>query len=297
MNESAPRPPNRLQADLAKAMRSTAEAAKLASIDPCRAEAEAYIDALRAQTANEAGSIGQTAEADVAGIRLYSEGQVERIHVEAEQRIARRRELLDQELQEYNAGIEIEVKQIEERVVEFQNEVARFFDLLLDGDDPTVFAAMASQMPVPPDFESEHDAPAQAPKQPDRELQDESRAEVVAARPPLAPGTISGAGAVRGRYYPEWYVEVERLREIGDENSAVALLLDIADGTEAESHADVVAVASAPYEELAVIYRGHEDAAAEISILERFARQKRTPGVATSNLLERLAYLKGPARR
>lgn len=136
MNESAPRPPNRLQADLAKAMRSTAEAAKLASIDPCRAEAEAYIDALRAQTANEAGSIGQTAEADVAGIRLYSEGQVERIHVEAEQRIARRRELLDQELQEYNAGIEIEVKQIEERVVEFQNEVARFFDLLLDGDDP-----------------------------------------------------------------------------------------------------------------------------------------------------------------
>ena len=48
MNELAPRRPNRLEEELAKVMRSTAESAKLASIEPCRAEASAYIEALRA---------------------------------------------------------------------------------------------------------------------------------------------------------------------------------------------------------------------------------------------------------
>jgi hypothetical protein len=297
VNELAPRRPNRLEEELAKAMRSTAESAKLASIDPCRAEANAYIEAMRAETPPEAGALRQTAEADVARIREDSQAQVDRIHAEAEQRITRRRELLDQELQERNSGIELEVKRVQERAIAFQNEVAEFFDLLLQGADPAAFAAMASQIPMPPDFELERDGLPQEPTKLDRELRAESPAGITAPRAPLEPGTISGAGAVRGRYYPEWYVEVERLREVGDENSAVALLLDVVDGMEAESHADDIAVASALYDELAVIYRGRGDAAAEISILERFARQKRAPGAESTSLLERLASLKGPARR
>lgn len=297
VNESAPRRPNRFLADLTQAMRSAAETVQQVSIDQCRADAKAYVEALGSQTADQAGTIKEAAEADVDTIRERSEAQVERVRAETEQRIARRRELLEQELAAHNSAIELEVERVQERVTAFQNEVGRFFDHLLQDPDPTVFANMASQIPSPPDFEPAREAPAKEPEKLGSELEGKSRAEIAATRAPLAPGTLSGAGAVRGRYYPEWYPEVERLREIGDEDNAVTLLLDIVAATEAESQAEGVAVAPVAYGELAVIYRGREDAEAEISILERFARQEHAPGGVSSRLLERLSSLKGPTRR
>jgi hypothetical protein len=278
-------------------MGSIAETVRQVSIDQCRADAKAYVEALGSQTADEAGTIKEAAEADVDTIRERSKAQVERVHAETEQRIARRRELLEQQLQECNASIEQEVERVQERVTAFQSDVALFFDRLLQGADPTAFADMASQMPSPPHFDPEREAPEKEPEKLGSEPEGKSRAEIAAARAPLAPGTLSGAGAVRGRYYPEWYPEVERLREIGDEDSAMTLLLDIVAATEAESQAEGVAVAPKPYEDLAVIYRGREDAEAEISILERFARQGHAPGGVSSRLLERLSSLKGPTRR
>ena len=212
MNESAPRRPNRFLADLAQAMRSAAETAKLASIERCGADAKAYVEALSSQTADEAGAIKQAAEADVATIRERAKARVERVRAESQQRIARRRELLEQQLQEYNSDIELEVERVQERVTAFQNEVARVFDQLPQGADPTAFATMASQMPSPPDFEDlGREALENERQKLDRELHGKSQAQTAAARAPLAPGTLSGAGAVRGRYYTEWYVEVERL--------------------------------------------------------------------------------------
>ena len=297
MNESAPRRPNRFLADLAQAMSSIAETGRQASIDQCRAEAKAYVEALTSQTADEAEVMKQAAEADVATIQERSVAQVERVRAETEERIARRRELLEQQLAEYNSGIEQEVERVQERVTAFQNEVARFFERLLQGADPTAFADMASQMPSPPNFDPERVAPVKEPEKPGTELEGRSRAEIAAARPPLRPGTLAGAGAVRGRYFPEWYVEVERLTDVGDEAGAVTLLLDIVVGTEAESYAEGGPVAPKAYEDLAAIYRGRGDTEAEISILERFARQTHAPGGASSRLLERLASLKGPTRR
>jgi len=298
VNESAPRRPKRFLADLAQAMHSAAETAKLASIERCGADAKAYVEALSSQTTDEAGAMKRAAGADVATIRERSKARVERVRAESQQRIARRRELLEQQLAEYDSDIELEVERVQERVTAFQNEVARVFDQLPQGADPTVFATMASQMPSPPGFEDlGRETPENERQKLDRELHGKAQAQTAAARAPLAPGTLSGAGAVRGRYYPEWYVEVERLREIGDEDSAVSLLLDIVEATEAESHADDLAVAPAAYEELAVIYRGRVGVEAEISILERFARQKHAPGAVPTKLLERLASLKGPTRR
>jgi hypothetical protein len=78
---------------------------------------------------------------------------MERIRVETEQRISRRRELLEQELQEYNSAIELEIERVQQRVSGFEGEVAAFFEQLLQEADPTVFASMAAQMPDPPTFE------------------------------------------------------------------------------------------------------------------------------------------------
>jgi hypothetical protein len=150
VNESAPHHPNRFMADLTQAMRSAAETARLTTVEQCRADAKAYIE--RLSTEEEAEGLRKAAEADVATVRERSKARVERIRQETEQRISRRRELLEQELQEYNSAIELEIESVQERVAAFNNEVGQFFEQLLQGADPTVFASMASQMPDPPAF-------------------------------------------------------------------------------------------------------------------------------------------------
>lgn len=152
MNETAARHPNRFLADLTQAMRSTAETARQATIDQCQADAKAYTEQLHARTDDEAASLRKAAEADVSSIRDWSKAEMERLRVETEQRIARRRELLEQELQEYNAAIELEVERVQKHVSSFEEEVANFFEQLLQEADPTVFASMAVQMPDPPSF-------------------------------------------------------------------------------------------------------------------------------------------------
>jgi hypothetical protein len=152
VNDTAARHPNRFLADLTQAMRSTAETARQATIDQCQADAKTYVEKLQARTDDEAASLRKTAEADVSAIRDWSKAEVERIRVETEQRIARRRELLEQELQEYNSAIELEIERVQKRVSGFQEEVAHFFEQLLQEADPTVFASMAAQMPDSPSF-------------------------------------------------------------------------------------------------------------------------------------------------
>lgn len=153
VNETAgARHPNRFMADLTQAMRSTAETARQATIEQCQGDAKGYIEQLHSRTDDEAASLRKAAEADVSAIRDWSKAEMERIRVETEQRIARRRELLEQELQEYNAAIELEIERVQKRVSGFEDEVAQFFEQLLQEADPTVFASMAAQMPDPPAF-------------------------------------------------------------------------------------------------------------------------------------------------
>lgn len=181
MNETAARHPNRFLADLTQAMRSTAETARQATIDQCQADAKAYTEQLHARTDDEAASLRKAAEADVSAIRDWSKAEMERIRVETEQRIARRRELLEQELQEYNSAIELEIERVQKRVASFEEEVATFFEQLLQEADPTVFASMAAQMPDPPSF-AEGDHTAIAPDL--RERREEIMRPSPESRPP-----------------------------------------------------------------------------------------------------------------
>ena len=152
VNETAARHPNRFLADLTQAMRTTAETARQGTIEQAQADAKTYVERLHASTEDEAASLRKAAETDVAAIRDWSKAEMERIRVETEQRVSRRRELLDQELHEYNAAIELEVQRVEKRVGSFEEEVAQFFEQLLQEADPTIFASMAAQMPDPPAF-------------------------------------------------------------------------------------------------------------------------------------------------
>jgi hypothetical protein len=133
-------------------MHSTAETARQATIDQCQADAKAYTEQLHARKEDETASLRKAAEADVIAIREWSKAEVERIRLETEQRISRRRELLDQELQEYNSGIAFEIERVQKRVQSYQDEIAQYFEQLLQEPDPTTFASMGARMPEPPDF-------------------------------------------------------------------------------------------------------------------------------------------------
>lgn len=101
---------------------------------------------------------------------------------------------------------------------------------------------------------------------------------------------VSGPGYYRGRHYTTYVDEITALKRSGDTEAVERLLLALVDATEAESRAKGPrwGVAPAYYEELAMLYRERKDYAAEVAILERFARQQHAPGVKPPRLLERL---------
>jgi len=96
-------------------------------------------------------------------------------------------------------------------------------------------------------------------------------------------------GYYKGLHYTEYVDEIRRLKANGDYDEAEKLLLCLVDAVEAEAKAEGWGVAPWYYEQLAIIYRKRKDYQAEVAILERFARQRRAPGVKPPVLLERLA--------
>jgi hypothetical protein len=197
VNESATHHPNRFLADLTQAMRLTAESARQSNVDQCRADAQAYIEQLRARSASAAGELGKASDIDISAIRDQSKARVEAVRVETEQRVARRRELLDQEMQEYNAAVELEIQRVDQRVEAFKSELATFFEQLLEGADPAALASMAANMPDPPTF-------AEADREALAERIRASREESAANR---AGDSASGSAAGKEELPDHWWMD------------------------------------------------------------------------------------------
>lgn len=102
---------------------------------------------------------------------------------------------------------------------------------------------------------------------------------------------VERPGYYHGRHYTTFVEEVKALKRRSDGEAVERLLLALVDATEAESRANGPGWGVAPwyYEELAKLYRGSKDYAAEVAILERFEQQPHAPGVKPPQLLERLA--------
>jgi hypothetical protein len=100
------------------------------------------------------------------------------------------------------------------------------------------------------------------------------------------------AGYVEGRYFHEWPDGIRRLKAEGRHDEALALLDRLIQATEAHAAASGVGVAPWYYAQAAIIHRKRRDRAAEIEVLERFARQRHAPGVMPPRLLERLRKAK-----
>jgi len=99
---------------------------------------------------------------------------------------------------------------------------------------------------------------------------------------------IVGPGYYQGRHFTTFVEDVESLKRGAKTEELETLLLHLVEATEAESRKDGQGVAPWYYEELAMLYRGQKKYGSEVSILERFARQKHAPGVTPPKLMERL---------
>ncbi len=103
-------------------------------------------------------------------------------------------------------------------------------------------------------------------------------------------------GYLNGRHFASYVVDVVALKRTGDAAAVERLLLILIDVTEAESRADGLGVAPWYYEELAKLYRARKDYHSELTVLERYARQRHAPGVKPPQLLERLEKVRGIVR-
>lgn len=229
--------PTKFLADLTKAMQVAAQAEREETLARYRADAKAFTEQVRADTADRAADYRKQADDDVAAIRDWSKAEMARIREETEHRIGDRKGELERQLQRHADRIDQAVGRVEGRVEEFEAEMARFFERLLAVDDPTAFAAMAASMPEPPPFASDPDA--EAPH---------------VGRPEPAPAAV--VESLKAPVDPAWAdlpevaaaaTEAEPAAVVEQASEATAELADVPEPTaEATHHQDLTSLADEP---------------------------------------------------
>ena len=139
--------------DLAKAMRTTAAAEQARDSELTDQKRQSHLDAIRAREALEAEELRELAKEDVKGIDAWSDGEIKRIKLERERRIASRREQLQVRLEEHRLVIASEVEAVETAISGYRLETERFFDRLGSQTDPVEIARQAGTRPPFPDLD------------------------------------------------------------------------------------------------------------------------------------------------
>lgn len=140
-------------ADLARAMQTTAVAEQARNAEGTEQRRQTHIDAIRAREALEAEELRELAKEDVHGIDAWSDGEIKRIKLERERRIAARREQLQIRLEEHRTVIGREVENVEAAVGVYRAEIDLYFQRLGSDSDPVAIARHAGTRPVFPVLE------------------------------------------------------------------------------------------------------------------------------------------------
>ena len=178
--------------DLAKAMRTTAAAEQARDAELTEQRRQAHLDAIRAREALEAEDLRELAKEDVKGIDAWSDGEIKRIKLERERRIASRREQLQVRLEEHRMVIASEVEAVEAALASYRIETERFFDRLGSQTDPVEIARQAGTRPPFPALDQIGPEAAAAP------AVAAYQAPVYEAPAPMsAPAVIAGIEAVQ----------------------------------------------------------------------------------------------------
>ena len=193
------RKPNRLMADLTRAMQTAAETARVETLERLQADAKAFIEEVHTRSGSEASDLRSRADEDVAGIRDWSKAEIARIREETDRRVTERKASLEGEIDAHAARIEHRIERVQAHVGRFEAEMAAFFEKLLAEDDPTHLAAMAENLPEPPSFNDDLlDDDYVPPAAVAVEVPPETEVEVVADEPepePVAESTVETESA------------------------------------------------------------------------------------------------------
>lgn len=147
--------PNKFLADLTKAMQTTAEAARIETMERFTSEAKAATERVHAAAAEESAELRRLCDDDISGIRDWSKAEIARIREETENRISGRKGDLERELEAHSSTVESRIERVSAFVAAFEHEVASFYERLFAEEDPTKFASMAEQLPEPPSLDLE----------------------------------------------------------------------------------------------------------------------------------------------
>ena len=138
---------NTFLAELARAMQATAAAEQARNAEGTEQRRQAHIDAIRAREALEAEELRELAKDDVKGIDAWSDGEIKRIKLERERRIAARRDQLQIRLEEHRNVVSREVEAVEAAIAAYKAEIEIYFRRLEAETDPVVIAKHAGTRP------------------------------------------------------------------------------------------------------------------------------------------------------
>jgi len=176
-------------ADLARAMQTTAAAEQARNAEGTEQRRQAHIDAIRAREALEAEDLRELAKEDVKGIDAWSDGEIKRIKLERERRIAARREQLQVRLEEHRSVVAREVDAVEAAIASYRADIELYFRRLESETDPVAIATLARTRPQFPGLElirSDEGATTSAYQAPAATESSDVQADQVATSEPAA---------------------------------------------------------------------------------------------------------------
>jgi hypothetical protein len=135
-------------------MQTTVAGEQSRNTEATDARHKAHLDSIRAREALVAEELRELAKEDVKGIDAWSEGEIKRIKLERERRIASRREQLQIRLEEHRAVISREVAAVDAAVAGYREQMDEFFGRLELETDPVKIASYAGTQPIFPDLTS-----------------------------------------------------------------------------------------------------------------------------------------------
>jgi hypothetical protein len=150
MNDSGREPAVPFLQSLVDAMRKIADQTRDDAVARLRASVAERAAAIRAETEQRAAELHQVADADLAGVASWEQGEIQRIRDEAAAKVSARNATLDAQLAANTAAGEGALTAVEARVDAFEAEMTSFFAQLNEIHDPAALGSALKRIPTAP---------------------------------------------------------------------------------------------------------------------------------------------------
>ncbi len=146
---------NPLVAGLVRAMVEAAEAARHEVIAGLTDATKTRKEQIQIESTDSEAEARATTDQDIAEIRDWSKAQTARIRGETDVRITNRKRQLETQTGDLSALTQRRIGHVEQTVEAYESQMDAFFQTLFEQDDPAYLAALAQQLPEPPDLADE----------------------------------------------------------------------------------------------------------------------------------------------